>query len=188
MSAMQKINQAAEVIHKEMEKAGIVEFAREFSSWLNIGEEVKNCLKNLHYNRLALREQQLHVLPKTPEEAIQQGFIKAPDSQNVYHQNKGQTGNEKYLHPETGQEVIFNKQGKIVIDPENIGTKNYGTDPISINHIILDILPYYLWGNSPDDTTSFYDRVFGPYWGRKLRNYPYPENFLEDMEKELDEI
>ena len=36
--------------------------------------------------------------------------------------------------------------------------------------------------------TSFYDRVFGPYWGRKLRNYPYPENFLEDMEKELDEI
>ena len=24
--------------------------------------------------------------------------------------------------------------------------------------------------------------------GRKLRNYPYPENFLEDMEKELDEI
>lgn len=57
MAAMQEINQAAEVVHKEMEKAGIVEFAREFSSWLNIGEEVKNCLKNLHYNRLALREQ-----------------------------------------------------------------------------------------------------------------------------------
>ena len=188
MTAMQKINQAAEVVHKEMEKAGIFEFAREFNSWLNIGEELKNYLKNLHYNRLALREQQLHVLPKSPEEAIKQGFVKAPDSQNVYHQNKGQTGNEKYLHPKTGQEVIFNTHGKIVTDPENIGTKNYGTNPISINHIFLDILPYYLWGNSPDDTTSFYDRVFGPYWGRKLRNYPYPENFLEDMEKELDEI
>ena len=88
--------------------------------------------------------------------------MRAPDSQNVYHQNKGQTGNEKYLHPKTGQEVIFNTHGKIVTDPENIGTKNYGTNPISINHIIWGILPYYKWGNDEKDTTSLGNRLLGP--------------------------
>ena len=183
MAAMQKINQAAEVVHKEMEKAGIVEFAREFSSWLNIGEEVKNCLKNLHYNRLALREQQLHVLPKSPEEAIKQGFVKAPLSQNLYHRNKGQTGNEKFYHPKTGQEVVFNEKGDVVTDVENIGTKNYGTDPVSLEHLFKDVLTYYLLSNSPNDKTPFIDRVAGPEVGNQVRNFI--EKWQEEFEKNI---
>lgn len=96
-----------------------------------------------------------------PEEAIKRGFVEAPDKQNRYHRNKGQSGNKKYYHPITGQEVIFDENGKIVTLPENTGTKNYGADPVSPGHVIYDVLPYWIWGNSEKDTTPFWDRVWG---------------------------
>ena len=106
-------------------------------------------------------------LPQSPEEAIRRGFVRAPDSQNLYHRNKGQKDNVKYHSPETGQEVIFNGQGKIVTDVENIGTYNYFpvSESISINnilHVVADVLPYYKWGNDEKDTTSFGNRLWGP--------------------------
>ena len=163
MMAMQKINQATEVLHREMEKAGIFEFAREFNSWLNIGEEVKNCLKNLHYNRLALREQQLHVLPKSPEEAEKQGFSRATNFENMYHKNKNQNNNVKYYNKKTGQEAIFNAEGKIVTDIENIGTFNYfspGNAGDNFLHWAVDVLPYQILGNDKNDTTPIVNRIF----------------------------
>ena len=69
--------------------------------------------------------QQSWALPQTPEEAISRGFVRAPDSQNLYHRNKGQKDNIKFYSHVTGQEIIFNEEGKIVTDIENIGTYNY---------------------------------------------------------------
>jgi hypothetical protein len=100
-------------------------------------------------------------LPKSPEEAEKRGFIKASDNQNRYHRNKGETENVKYYHPITGQEVVFDRNGKVVTTPENRGTKNYGPNPTSREHVIYDIIPYWIWGNSEDDTTPFWDRVWG---------------------------
>ena len=113
--------------------------------------------------------QQLWVLPQSPEEAIKRGFIRAPDHQNLYHRNKGQIMNVKYYHPQTGQEVVFDYQGKVVTDPANIGTFNYGTNPVSVSHFWQDVLPYYLWGNSPFDQTPWEDRIFGPEKGLLFR-------------------
>ena len=93
-----------------IQNAGVTGFIRELASWRNLEHELTNALKNLHYNRLALREQQLHVLPKSPEEAEKQGFVKAPLEQNLYHRHKGQIGNKKFYHPKTGQEVVFNEK------------------------------------------------------------------------------
>ena len=53
------------------------------------------------------------------------------------------------------------KNGKIVTDHENIGTKNYGRNPKSWEHIKFDVIPYYIWGNSPDDTTPLFRRIYG---------------------------
>src|SRR5574344_1362304 len=40
--------------------------------------------------------------------------------------------------------------------------KNYGADPVSPAHVIYDVLPYWIWGNSEKDPTPFWDRVLGP--------------------------
>lgn len=191
IAAMQKINQAADIVHKEMEKAGIIEFAREFNSWLNIGEEVKNCLKNLHYNRLALREQQLHVLPKTPEDAIKQGFVKASNFENMYHKNKNQNDNVKYYNNKTGQEIIFDAKGKVVTDIENIGTYNYfspGNAIGNVLHIFADVLPYHILGNDEKDTTPVINRIFSraDLW-RELGREKYDE-FIEKNKQNLKSI
>ena len=182
LAAMQKINQTAEIVQSTMRNAGVTGFIRELISWRNLEHELTNALKNLHYNRLALREQQLHVLPKSPEEAEKQGFIKQPDDKTAYHRHKGQTGNLKYCHPTTGQEIIFNEYGKVVTIPENIGTKNYGVNPVSIAHVWYDILPYWFWGNSANDRTPWQDRVLGAEKGAKIKT------FFENLQKNLDNI
>ena len=169
LAAMLKINQAAKSVEQEMEKLGNSNIAREIRSWANIHTELISGLRNWHYNRLALWEQQFWGLPQTPEEAIKRGFIRAPDHQNLYHRNKGQIMNVKYYHPQTGLEVVFDYQGKVVTDPANIGTKNYGSDPDTLSHVWNDVLPYYIWGNSSNDTTPFEDRILGPEIGLSIR-------------------
>ena len=190
LAAMQKINQTAEIVQSTMRNAGVTGFIRELISWRNLEHELTNALKNLHYNRLALREQQLHVLPKSPEEAEKQGFVKAPDSKNIYHRHKGQMGNVKYYNSSTKQEIIFDENGKVVTDIANIGTYNYfAPDGLEgIWHILVDVLPYYQWGNDKNDPIPTEDRILGPEGGKWLRNHPVPENFFENLSKDLDEI
>ena len=120
-----------------------------------------SALKKLHYFRLKEFDQRLENLPQSPEEAVKRGFTKAAPNENWYHRGKGQIDNEKYYHKITGQELVFDKNGKIVTDHENIGTKNYGTNPKSWEHVKFDVIPYYIWGNSPEDTTPLYRRIFG---------------------------
>ena len=52
------------------------------------------------------------------------GFVRAKDSENRYHINKGETDNVKYVHKGLGLEIIFDKNGKRITTPENIGTLN----------------------------------------------------------------
>jgi len=140
------------------ETANPIEAAGNFSKVIIAVEET---LKELHYCRLKDPSQDIKMLPQSPEEAEKRGFVKAPDKQNRYHRNKGETGNVKYYNPVTGQEVVFDKNGKIVTTPENIGTKNYGPDPVSRDHVIYDVLPYWIWGNSEEDTTPLWGRIWG---------------------------
>ena len=123
--------------------------------------EVYDTLKELHYSRLNDPWQDPDVLPKSPEEALKSGFVRAKDSENRYHINKGEVGNVKYIHKGLGLEIIFDKNGKRVTTPENIGTLNYGPEPWSSAHILFDILPYWLWGNSPQDSTPLWYRIVG---------------------------
>lgn len=160
---MEKIKNTIETLNNVMEELGlqgITPFTA-ISHLEKILTKIKDILKELHYARLNEPDQDLDSLPDSPEEAIKRGFLKAPDGQNRYHRNKGQSGNTKYYHPVTGQEVVFDENGEIVTIPENTGTKNYGPDPISWDHIKYDILPYWIWGNSDKDTTPIRDRIFG---------------------------
>ena len=122
-------------------------------------EQTLDYLKSKHYGHLDLPQQQLLNLPKSPEDAVKQGYEKVPDSQNWYHRHNGEFDNEKYINKKTGQEVIFDRYGNIVTSPENIGTFNYGTKPMHPSHILFDVIPYYIWGNSVYDTIPFWQRV-----------------------------
>ena len=62
---------------------------------------------------------------------------------------------------ETGQEVVFDKDGNIVLDDRFLGTYNIGKKPKSIDHFINDVIPYWRWGNSPSDPTSSWNRIWG---------------------------
>ena len=161
--AMEKVKVTIGLLQSIIQKMAmnIINFEQECAELQKDIVEMKDSLKRLHYLRLKEIDQHPKNLPKNPQEAIKRGFILAPDSQNRYHRNKGQRGNKKYYHPITGQEVVFDERGNIVTDPENIGTKNYGPEPVSLGHYILDILPYHIWANSENDSTPLMRRIFG---------------------------
>ena len=87
------------------------------------------------------------------------GFTRASSLENMYHRNRNQKRNVKYYNKKTGQEVIFNENGTIVTDPENIGTFNYAPPADKMGHFLADMVPYYLFGNSKDDSTPIINRI-----------------------------
>jgi len=88
-----------------------------------------------------------------------------------YHQQgRGNQGNVKYVSPDGHSEAIFTRNGRLVTDPLNMGTYNY-EDPLNmLDHIFQDIIPYYIWGNSPNDPTRWYERILGTYSGSSCGN------------------
>jgi hypothetical protein len=72
----------------------------------------------------------------------------------------------KYQSPDGHQEAVFDANGQLVTDAANTGTYNYGASGHGwsgeIHHGISDVLPYYVFGNSPDDPTPLLDRIIGP--------------------------
>ena len=63
-----------------------------------------------------------------------------------------------------------------------IGTKNYGTESVSLEHYFKDVLTCQLLSNSPDDKTPFIDRAAGPEVGNEIRN------FIGKVQKEFEKI
>ena len=50
-------------------------------------------------------------------------------------------------------------QNQSIKDGVNDGTYNFGTDPVSFEHIALDILPWIMWGTTVDDSSTFSERL-----------------------------
>ena len=177
-AAMQKIKYAAQTVQQEMRKLEIDIDVVELYFLSDPMHGIESLLfKDWHYNRLRTPLQQPWALPQSPEEAEALGYTKAPDSQNLYHQFNGQKGNVKYYHPLTGQEAVFDVNGRLVTDPKNIGTYNYfpPTDFYTmVCHFFVDMVPYYKWGNSLEDNTPGVNRLFGPDILGRIR-----ENVLE---------
>lgn len=86
---------------------------------------------------------------------------------SVYHRmGPGNENNLKFVSPDGHSEAVFYPDGRHVTDPANMATYNYGdpyTDPIG--HVLLDVLPYYWYGNSPYDPTNWWERTWASYDG-----------------------
>ncbi len=118
-------------------------------------EEVPS--REVHYRRNDVMP--LDILPQTPAQAKEWGWndkvnaachqFTSPDKSNI-----------KFVSPDGKDEVIFDKEGRIVTASEDYGTYNFSdpsTDPIG--HFYEDVLPWLLWGNDEKDTTNMNQRL-----------------------------
>ena len=73
--------------------------------------------------------------------------------------------NKKYMTKDGRKEVVINftdpNNPVFVTDPYNIGTYNYGVT--ALTHLIMDMVPYYRWGNSEVDASIgfAFNRIIG---------------------------
>lgn len=115
-------------------------------------------MRNDHYNR-----NQHNQAPAT-EPVNDPNWRRLPDSQSVYHQN-GEEGrnNRKYVSTDGGHhEAVYNEQGELVTDDENMGTYNHHGPDDAWGHFQRDVVPYWVWGNTEEDETPLINRIFGP--------------------------
>jgi len=124
--------------------------------------------KEEHYSRNDYQKD----IPPDPKAIIDSDDWEIQDDDvNRYHRhNTGIQGdkakdNKKYMTKDKKKEVIINfsnpLEPEIVTDPFNMGTYNFGTNVIT--HAVRDVLPYWMWGNSPTDSGYVYlwDRIWG---------------------------
>ena len=134
-----------------------------------IFDYVTEAIKEMHYNRND--NQPIESLPQTQEEAeelVSQGlWRKMEASESLCHQyTAGDAGsNVKYMSSDGHFEVIYDANGAMVIAPEDAGSYNLSPPDGLIGkagHFLVDMLPWYLWGNAPNDSTTIGERIFVP--------------------------
>jgi RHS repeat-associated protein len=131
-------------------------------------ESVGHDVAAAHYERNANNKQ----VPRTDQTRL-------PDSMSTYHQQgtcncKSNKSNTKHVSADGHDETVYDCNGNIVTDPVNRGTYNYASPngASGIVHFFVDVLPYYILGNSPDDPTHWWQRIGGTYDGDTGRYYP----------------
>ena len=118
-------------------------------------------IKELHYARNIFNNTSY-----TESELINKGYEHEPPSSDKFHQNNQLDGkrNRKYVIGEWfSSEMVYYHDGTINDTPEDRGTFNtYSGDNAFLNvvvHGVCDVVPYIIWGNSSDDTTTIIDRI-----------------------------
>ena len=97
---------------------------------------------------------------------VSANWTELPPSQSVWHQiGPGNENNIKFVSPDGSDEVVYNPNGSSdpnqwtrITNPLNYGTYNYGTNPVT--HTLLDILPYWAFGNTPDAPQTIWQRIW----------------------------
>lgn len=97
------------------------------------------------------------MIPLTEDLTITLGWEKQADEYAMCHQfsARGNGKNSKYLSPNEHMEVIFDSEGKIIMDPRDIGTYNFFPTDHTLKgdllHFRYDILPWIIFGNDDSD-------------------------------------
>ena len=114
----------------------------------------KETLKQIHYNRNVFNTN----LP-TEKPSDNDPVWEVADAK--YHQFSSKDNNNVKYVSDDGREIVYDEQGVVITDPRDIGTYNFCThEENSVFHGMLDVLPWLVWGNSEEDTTSIIDRLF----------------------------
>jgi len=77
---------------------------------------------------------------------------------NIYHQfSSPDESNRKFISRDGRREIVFDKYGNLVTDPRDIGS--YNTGNTWLRHILFDVIPYVVMGDTKADTTTFRQRL-----------------------------
>ena len=99
------------------------------------------------------------------------GFRRSSYPFKVYHDNgEGNEGNQRYVQDSgelAGTEIVVDAEGNAVWDqPRNAASYNYANNKTNpAGHFFKDMLPYFLFGNSPNDPSNIVQRL-----GRGIQN------------------
>lgn len=120
------------------------------------GLRAEGCCLEWHYKR------NVNNKPVPPTRAaaarINPQWERRPQSENAFHRfGAGNEENVKYMSADGHREAVYSADGRLVTDPTNAGTYNYGTNPVT--HTLADGVPYLLFGNGPGDRTTFAQRT-----------------------------
>jgi RHS repeat-associated protein/MYXO-CTERM domain-containing protein len=120
-----------------------------------VDSQVQNLIKwkDWHYSR-----NQYNV---TPDYATaKKEWERLSDAKSIYHRHgRGNERNEKFVSRDGHCEAVY-KDGQLVTDPANLGTYNFTGPDNPLGHWWDDVLPYWWWGNSPDDPVWFPNRIY----------------------------
>ncbi len=101
--------------------------------------------------------------PATETEAIQKNYQKLSDNKSVFHQQGyWAKNNSKYISPDGHVEGVYRPDGTLDTSPLNQGTYNYFSPNDLFAHFTIDVVPYYIYGNGPNDPSSVWDRILAP--------------------------
>ena len=139
-----------DVIFDEVEQSGAGAFLDDMQS---TPHNLRTVIGTPHYIREAFND-----APVSLDEARLNGGVEQSDEKSEFHRiGEGNEDNVKVVF-EDGTEAVYNKQSKkLVKDPVNKGTRNWASN--DIGHTLLDIAPWVVFGNNPNDYTNVGQRV-----------------------------
>ena len=111
--------------------------------------------KEEHYNRNQNNIQ-------FPEEYDETFFKDWDDSvsANCHQFSAPDRDNVKYVSPDGRYEAIYDVNNKLVTDPRDVGTYNFvSPNEDAFGHFVKDVIPWIQHGNSPDDSTEWWQRA-----------------------------
>lgn len=137
--------------------------------------------KKEHYERNKYNTK----LPKTKSAAKDKKYKKLSAANSACHQFSAPKGkpNLKYVSKDGKKEVVYKYDGKkIVTDPRDIGTYNFGPGT-GMNHLFKDLIPYLWWGNNKKDSTTLKQRCTKSAMGMLKGKYKESYNKVSKIAK-----
>ena len=112
-----------------------------------------------HYSR-----NELNLSKKYESDPIFTGFLKLAEwellsrYETTTHENLD-TDRLKYVSSDDQKrERVYDRQGYLITSPEDMGTYNFAGPHTPMAHFRLDVIPWLLYGNTPDDNTTLWTR------------------------------
>lgn len=99
--------------------------------------------------------------PNNLDKAAQKGKVLSP-GKSIYHMGGKNGWQNVKVTFEDGSEGVYNSTtGELDNSAGNMGTYNFIDGDVSAGgHFFMDMIPYWIWGNTPDDPTSLPDRIY----------------------------
>jgi hypothetical protein len=120
--------------------------------------------------------------PRNVGESLKEGYKPLLPKDAAWHrQGIGNEYNIKMVHPD-GREAVYDKEGKLVLDPKNLGTRN---DVVPngqfvndyLGHGPSDVVPYIFNGNTRSEPKGFFaifDRIKAAF-----NASPIPDDYMQ---------